>query len=534
MSTLALTLVLAMMAGGLGLAEGILTETGTYPITTEPVVLEMFVSQAVNIIDYETNDFTHYLEDMMGIDLKFVSAPADSAKEKMNLLLTSGTYPAVFHRTIPDNMEKFAVQEGIFIDLTDLIDEHMPNLKAQFEANPSYYDMSKASDGKIYALPYVNECYHCTYPWKMWMNTMWLEEMGLDMPTTTEEFYEVCKTYLETNPNGIALGGAETLANGDPAVFLTNAFTYHSGHTLGLRHQAGTLDSVFVDPGYREALAFMNRLYSEGLLYESIYTMTRDQAKALAASEGEPILFVAALFSGGFADSIGNNEMYRHYSPLEPLKGPDGTQNVTYTPVKISGQFAITDKCEYPEVALRFADYFYTLDGYEDGEYGPDGWHRQEDGSSTLGLNGKPALFEITGQWNTVDPQNKTWQNSSLIWGLSDWRLGVSAADDLDIFTPEGQEKMLYLATENHYAPYHDDTFQSLPQVVLLTEESQKIQTISVEVETYAKQAKVDFITGAKDPNNDSDWEEYVRYMENIGLNTLVDVYQGAYDRSYK
>ena len=61
-----------------------------------------------------------------------------------------------------------------------------------------------APDGNIYALPKVNECLHCTYGQRMWINTTWLEKLGLEMPTTTDEFYQVLKAFKEQDPNGTA------------------------------------------------------------------------------------------------------------------------------------------------------------------------------------------------------------------------------------------------------------------------------------------------------------------------------------------
>ena len=50
--------------------------------------------------------------------------------------------------------------------------------------------MTKEADGKIYSLADINVCYHCQYGRKMWVNKRYLDEMGIDVPTTTDEFYD--------------------------------------------------------------------------------------------------------------------------------------------------------------------------------------------------------------------------------------------------------------------------------------------------------------------------------------------------------
>ncbi len=72
-----------------------------------------------------------------------------------------------------------------------------------FKAKSFFYkDLITAPDGNIYALPQVNECYHCMYQQRMWIYKPWLDKLGLKMPTTTDEFYEVLKAFKTKDPNG--------------------------------------------------------------------------------------------------------------------------------------------------------------------------------------------------------------------------------------------------------------------------------------------------------------------------------------------
>ena len=169
------------------------------------------------IEDYNTNDFTKYMEDLTGINLEIEAVSYEDSQEKINLAMAGGDYPDVFMTLEPD-VVKYGVKEGMLIPLDDLIEKNMPN----FMANASYtLDSIRQSDGKIYGLPSINEAYHVMYGNKMWMNSYKLNEMGLSVPTTTQEFYDVCKAYLEKNPNGVAIGDM----NDNAAInWLMNAF----------------------------------------------------------------------------------------------------------------------------------------------------------------------------------------------------------------------------------------------------------------------------------------------------------------------
>lgn len=151
--------------------ETSLNEPGEYPIVRDPVEMRMFLSSSPLIEDFATNDFTAYMEKLTGIKWKFEVAPEDSLDEKMNLTLQSGDYPDVFWRCTPD-FAKYGSKEGIIIPLDDLInEENMPNYMHLVTKYPQYLDMTREADGKIYSLCSVNECFHCTYARKRWVNT---------------------------------------------------------------------------------------------------------------------------------------------------------------------------------------------------------------------------------------------------------------------------------------------------------------------------------------------------------------------------
>ncbi|MDW7656816.1 MAG: extracellular solute-binding protein [Bacillota bacterium] len=515
--------------------QGLLTPVGTYPIVNQPVTLNIVIQSIAYIQDFNTNEFTLYLEDLTGIDLNFEVIPEESAKEKMNLMLTSNQYQDIFWMLAPDR-EKFGVEENILIDLTDLIEANMPNLSAHLQENPNFINNIKSSDGKIYALPRYNEVYHYTMPCKMWVNTMQLEKLDMAVPTTTDEFYNTLKKYKETNPDGIPLAGyGSTYA--DPTIFLANPFTYYpygTGRQWGIRLHENKVETAVTTDEYKEMLRYLNKLYEEELLYEGTFTMDANQMKALVTSEGEPVLFTSVHATVAFIDPATQQELYSHYYPIAPLKGPNGSQYVSNYTTSISPRCFITDKCAYPEVATRFADYFYTMEGYLTCNYGMEGtgWKKANPGS--IGLNGESATFEILEEIaNSVgaDAQNIAWPNCGLDWLPDNLRNGQAADENVDIFSAVGLEKMLYQATKELYKPFYQEEYQTLYPLSFLTSESSDISTISVEVEKTIRQAKIDFITGAKDI--DADWGAYLTALEGIGMNKLLEVYQAAYDRQY-
>ena len=76
--------------------------------------------------------------------------------------------------------DRYGVKEGIFIPLDDyLTEENVPNyLKVMGD-----YDLgvTRETDGKIYSMANINDCYHCKYARKMWVNTYPVSYTHLDV-----------------------------------------------------------------------------------------------------------------------------------------------------------------------------------------------------------------------------------------------------------------------------------------------------------------------------------------------------------------
>ncbi|MDR1108245.1 MAG: extracellular solute-binding protein [Spirochaetaceae bacterium] len=514
------------------------TPVGEYPIVNKRVEMSLFAMSAPNVIDLATNDFSRYLEEKTNIKWKFITAPNDSAVEKMNLLLISNEYPDAFMFRTP-NIAQYGMKEHILIPLEDLIPQYMPNYWHFMEENPALWAQQRQADGHIYGVASFNECYHCNFFNKMWVNMDWIEKIGLGVPVTTGEFKAVCKRFLELNPRGVALTGSTTGWGEQFISFLTGSFITNPGdRTAGdklLLSPSGEVVTAANQKQYREALRFMNELYRMGAIYDGGFTQNPDQFRSLVNQPGSPVLFLA---SGAIVNSVDadvNPALYRSYRAIAPLRGPDGTRICTYFKYDSlqENKLVITDRCKYPEAVLRWADHFYTLEGYLQYQFGPnlDGTDFVLYPPEEVGLNGRPALFKVLNPY-TAEPQNHDWQDTGLIFATADIRLGEATDPHIDITAAAGLEKLLVIETETKCEPYaqKEGQFDVLPNRIKMTaEESDSVQTIAVELKKYIDENAVAFINGRR--NLDTEWDAYVKGFDRIGLPQYLKVMQTAWDR---
>ena len=514
-----------------------LTEVGTYPISEEPLEFTMFRTNMPNVEDFQTNDFTKYMEDLTNIKFTFEAVARDDRAEKLNMEFNTNTYPDVIMHYAPD-AAKWGVEEGILIPLDDLIEANMPNY---MEKMGQYLDQMRETDGHIYQLAGLNECYHCQYARKMWVNTKYLDEMGVDVPQTTQEFYDVCKKFVETYPDKIAIGASSGWYV-DFVAWLMGSFTLDSGEygKLALTPD-GEMVSAATTEEWREGLRYIKSLYDIGAIYDGNFTQDSEQLRTIMNQEDVPVLFVPFGTISDGIDSDSNNEVYRQYQCISPLEGPDGTRITPYFKYSglETGSFSITDKCSNPAAVLRWVDYFFSEKGDISAQFGADegkDWvWEPNDGS--VGLNGEPAMYKISddAQYSS-EVQNHDWQDLVIRYAPADYRLGAATDPDVDTGTSAGLEKLLYDATKEKQEPYgqnpENGDLDVLPDLKMTADESTELQTIQVEVKNYINSAKVAFITGTK--SLDDDWDTYLKELDACGLQTMIDIYQAAYDRQFK
>ena len=525
-----------------------LTEAGTYPIVPEgeELTLTCFSMSLPQVENLETNDFTKYLEDLTGVHIEWITAGANDWQEKLNMILASGDYPDMILGVSPD-LAKFGVQEQIIVPIDEYINEElMPNYMKMYGDR---LDVSRETDGQIYSLIGENDCYHCSYGRKMWINTKYLEEMGVEMPTTTDEFLEVCKKYKEYKPDGIPVLGTAAGKGWYTEIedYFMGSFILppSTSYTLNVRDKTavtwdGEMVCVAQDDRYREFLKYMNTLYNEGCIYEGNFTQDESQMSAIINQEDAPVLAFGSGTLSNDIDPTANPELYAQYEAMAPLKGPDGTQLTSHFKYQSisDGNFCITDACKNPEAAMRWVDFFYSEFGDLASQYGPDegeDWILNPEGE--FGLDGEPAKYKILKPYS-AETQNHDWQDLGIRVAPAEYRLSAATAQDVDVKSADGLEKLLYDTTKEKYAPYgqteENSDLDVVPALKLTSEESTAISTIAVETEKLIDETSTAFIVGARDINDDKDWESFQDALDRAGLADLLEVYQAAYDRQMK
>ncbi|WP_305768279.1 extracellular solute-binding protein [Candidatus Epulonipiscium viviparus] len=515
------------------------TEVGTYPILKDGATVSFTafapLRPGITTYDPEANHFSKYMEEMTGVHIDFIEATSADAKQKFNIMMTGGDYTDVILSMYTGISElQLYGEQGIFLPLNDLIDQHAPNIKKALEAHPEVMEAWTTEDGNLYTIPEIGWTTHSLVSHRMWLNYEWLDNLDLEVPTTTEEFYQVLKAFKEQDANGngdpndeVPLSGSLGAWNGDPMPFLLNAFIPTSPASQYINIAAdGSLYYVKATDEYREYLKYMHKLYDEGLIDPMLFSQTKDQLLKLGSN---PEIAIMGATAGGSASVISNltdTDRWTQYQALPPLTGPEGVRSAAHNVSYGSAKLSITNKCANPEAVLRYFDYMFTPEGSTYNVFGVVGEYSRlipaEEGM--LNLIGEPAMYINTP---ADSAKNFGWNNMGPIYSHPGHEVRYAVKEN----TEHDIEYVLYNSAVNDYLPVAQDPATILPPLAFTTDESRAIVDIVTNLNLYIDQVTSEFITGIKDPNDDKEWNEYLEMLEKNRLSEYLAINQASLDR---
>lgn len=473
----------------------------TFPLET-PVEMSMFaIMNGDSPLD--ENAVFKYVEEQTNVLWEVNSALGADLTEKKNLLLASGEYPDVFYKAgLTDaETEKYGKQ-GIFIPLNDLIREYAPNLTKLLDERDGWAAIT-ASDGNIYAIPNIGGKNPAIT--KLWINTKWLDNLGLEEPTNLDEFYEVLKAFKEQDANG----------NGDPDdeipltctdVCIPELLMPYFGVTYDMATRCAEVDGQYqyipATDTFKEFVAYVTKLYQEGLLDKNAFTQKHEQQGAIGQS-GDVL---GCFFDAGAFLTVGRerDDEFKVLTPFEEGVYPM-TNGIN------TGAMAITDKCEDPALAMAWADQFYTDEG------STIAW---------MGVEGVSYKLNDDGTWEWLtgngygDDIAAVRQNATLQGGAnhpsgdpSIWNSGMTDEDEI------------YLYEESQRIIEHGKTY---PVLRVAEADSAELATIKADIDSYIVQYIAQVATGELDL--ESSWEEYLTTLNNMGAERMQEIYAAAYE----
>lgn len=453
-----------------------------------------------------------------GVTIDFQHPAAGQDNEQFNLIVADGNLPDIMEwqwlNKYPGGPEK-AIDDGVIIELNDIIDQYCPNLKKYLEENPQIDKMVKTDDGKYFAFPFIRGEEGLCYTVGGFIRQDWLDELGLEVPSTVDEWHTVLTAFKEEK-------GAEAPLSFDWANFKKSnpiAFAYGVGTANDSNYildENGEVQFYAAQDSFKDYLMTMNQWYNEGLIDRDLATLNGDQvtSKMTTGQAGASVGWAASRMQVMMTTARATEPEYT----LVPTPVPTLNEGETPEYGYIENQFpdvgaAITTSCKNVELAAKFLDYGYSEEGHNMFNFGTEGVSYNWDGDHAV------YTEEITS-----NPDG--WPIAQALGKYIRANYNGPFVQDINYL-----QEYLQLDTVKECPVVWavDTAFEhTMPNVTPTQEESNELSTISNELNTYVDEMILKFIFGTESFDN---WDSYIQTLNNLGLERALEIERAALER---
>ncbi len=493
------------------------SETGEFqlPIVDEPTTLSYFVADdsncAIMTTDWNDNEFYQEMERRTGVHLEMEMVSSADYQTNFNLMIASGTLADLIYVGASYYAEGVdaAIDDGYFLDLTDLVDEYMPNYQKVRTSDIQYELLSTTDSGRLGAVYELRQSKQG--PWLgLWIRQDWLDDLNLETPVTFDDYHEVLTAFK--NEKGAT---APLILNfsGSDGEFGTMSGGLNVLNSWQLDETGKVNFGPYMD-AWKEYVTIMNQWYNEGLIdpdFMATDERTADMAKVVTGASG---LF-AALYTMPSVYEAASEDSNMNLAPVNPPVKNEGDEiHIRLRDSYTSGNTAISADCENPEVAMRWLDYLFTEEGALLANYGIEGdtFEFNEEGEPEF----TDKILNNENGWTMTQTVASYLCPSAGIANWSDWTRELAGV-------PEKDQACYDVWSEA------DDTWRLPSSVTLTQDESTERAALYADISTIVKEQTAQFISGALDI--ESNWDAYISSLEASGIERAIEITQAAYDR---
>ncbi len=481
------------------------------------------------------------LEEATNVHVNWKTIQSDQWGDKITLEMSNAkTLPEfVFSAGFSDtDLLKYAKQ-GAIIAVEDYIDKYMPNLQKVFEQAPEYRTMCTDENGHIWALPWIEQLgYEKTAIQTVgnmpFINVAWLEDLGLAMPTTVDEFEAVLiafrdnadKLKADFNIDGSIIPMSCIFSGGnEDCRILTNGFGEGYGDPDDGRHivvnEDGKVICSALTDGWRKGVEWLHKLYEEKLIDPDAFTQEWSSYVAKGKSGRYGVCFswdVANIAAISMDDLIAG----KGWQPLPALTAD--TRNITpvtgsYTSGFDRGRCVVTANAKNPGLICAWLDQMYAPLQSPQNNWGTYG---EDDDFDIFEMStndaGEPMLKHTwLGDASPVEVREAECVGGPLAILDSYYGVYVTCPDDAqyrlnwikDIYTPDMNTKYVY------------------PNVFMSADDTKTISTLNADIFQFINTTRSSWIMNGF---TDADWDQFVSQLNAYGLEQYLSIYQKYFD----
>jgi len=194
------------------------------------------------------------------------------------------------------------------------------------------------------------------------MRKDWLDNLGLSMPKTVDEFYNVLRAFTFDDPDGNGRHDTYGLAGGVNFSYLWQVFSAFGVQPGDFQRVGNELHPDYIRPEMRTALAFLSRLYSEGIMDKDTLVMNGNQI------EDKAVRGIIGLFGSAAAGLViriyPNMLTVNPNAQVELFVPPPSTNGNVIMPVGRNGggMRGVSARCNNMDAVMRYFNWMIEQD----------------------------------------------------------------------------------------------------------------------------------------------------------------------------
>ena len=334
----------------------------------KPDKITIMVDSTLVTVTNGRDEFEARWEELTGIDLEIIQPDHDAYYDVMQQQIASGDWPDVI--IMSSTYYSSYASEGVLWDMTEAW-ENSDTLNSGRFTGQSVFEGLKI-DGSLYGFAPTRGNGCITY-----IKQAWLDAVGMDVPTTYDEFLAVCDAFVNQDPDGngendtYALAGAGFIGKEAPFINYLPNF-YQDAYPFFIQQDDGTWVDGFTQPEMQGALERLAYAYAQGYIDPTTLTNGTKDCRNKFYDDTTGIF---TYWAGTWATNLKTNlEANGHDGELVALE-PIAEVGAYYD--RVPPVWCITTACENPEGVFK-----YFIDTMLDGgdmqmlwTYGVEGTH---------------------------------------------------------------------------------------------------------------------------------------------------------------
>lgn len=480
------------------------------PIVKDKLELTAFWPAPANVLKFITdfNEASIYpvLEEQTNIHIKWQHGNV----EQFQLMINSGDLADIMFAPdasymYPGGGDK-GIADGIYLKLNDYLDQYGLNYKKLIESTPDFKRDSRTDAGNIYGFSMVETLIQGAWM-GMTVRKDWVEKLGLAMPETYDDWYEMLKKFkTELNATSPLLLPKELFDWCD---------SFISGYNVGKGFYQ--VDRVVkygpLEPGFEQFITMLAKWYKEDLIDKDFATRDNDSLNQLKYTKQAGAWFDGFWMLNFNKTHAEDSSDYQQYAVANPVQNKGDIAHLRQVNYNIRNEWTmVSAKSEHKVEAVRWLDNLYSEENYILTNYGVEGEGYTKQGDEYI-------LSDLI----TKNPDGLVMAEALFRYAMHDgpmWRIW-------------DREKPGWTEDEIACEPIWNkaDATYTIPMISLTAEEATENSAVMSDINTFVTESCTRFVMGLDDI---ATFDAFVAKIKTMGIDKAIEIQQAAVDRYYK